>query len=83
MRYKPSPFEGKIDLSLAKDWMMKIKKILNILQVNEAEDQIRLAAYQLEGDVDRWWMDKQEMTDITALICACFKELFFKKYFPY
>ena len=43
---------------------------------------IRLAAFQLEGESQVWWDWVKTSRDLEALTCAEFHELFMSKYFP-
>ncbi|KAI3956151.1 hypothetical protein MKX01_039650 [Papaver californicum] len=50
----PEPFKGNVDPLVVKDWLDKIEKIFNLLEVND-KDKLTLEVYKLEGEATRWW----------------------------
>ena len=61
---------------------MQIENILEAMKITSDATQIRLAAFQLEGETQVWWRWARASRDLEALTWAEFQELFMGKYFP-
>ena len=60
---------------------MLVEKILEAMEITSDTTRIRLAAFQLEGEVQVWWNWAKTSTDLEAMTWAEFQELFIGKYF--
>ena len=66
---------------VADHWFMQIEKVLEAMEITSNATQIRLAAFQLEGEAQVWWKWARTSRDLEAMIWAEFQELFMGKYF--
>ena len=67
---------------VADHWFMQIENILEAMEITSDATQIRLAAFQLEGEAQVWLRWARASRDLEALTWAEFQELFMGKYFP-
>ena len=67
---------------VADHWFQQIEKILEAMEITSDAINIRLAAFQLEGESQVWWDWVKTSRDLEAMTCAEFHELFMSKYFP-
>ena len=63
-------------------WFMQIEKVLEAMEITSDATRIRLAVFQLEGEAQIWWKWARTSTDLEAMTCAGFQELFMCTYFP-
>ena len=80
--HHPPTFTGGGDPMVADHWFMQIENILEAMEITPDATQIRLAAFQLEGEAQVWWRWARASRDLVALTWAEFQELFMGKYFP-
>ena len=80
--HHPPTFIGGGDLMVADHWFMQIENILEAMEITSDATQIRLAAFQLEGEARVWLRWARASRDLEALTWAEFQELFIGKYFP-
>ena len=66
---------------VADHWFMQIDKVLEAMKITSDATKIRLAAFQLEGEVRVWWRWARTSRDIKAMTWEEFQELFMGKYF--
>ena len=52
------------------------------MKITSNATQIRLAAFQLDGEAQVWWKWARTSRDLEAMTWAGFQELFMGKYFP-
>lgn len=81
-KLSPPIFEGGPDPMGAESWLNEIKKILDVLAV-PVRDRVRLAAFMLQKEANRWWDMVKRTTDATEMTWDQFKVLFLAKYFPF
>ena len=67
---------------VADHWFMQIEKVLEAMWITSDAIQIRLAAFQLEGEAQVWWKWARTSRDLEAMTWVEFQELFMGKYFP-
>ena len=67
---------------VADHWFMQIENILEAMAITSDTTRIRLAAFQLEGEVQVWWRWAKTSKDLGAMTWVEFQELFMGKYFP-
>ena len=67
---------------VADHWFMQVEKVLKTMEITFDTTRIRLAAFQLEGEVQVWWKWARTSRDLEAMTWAEFQELFMGKYFP-
>ena len=53
--HHPSTFTGGGDPMVADHWFIKIKKVLEAMEITSDTTRIRLAAFQLESEAQIWW----------------------------
>ena len=70
------------DPMVADHWFMQIEKVLEAMGITSNATQIRLAAFQLEGEAQVWWKWARTSRDLEAMTWVEFQELFMGKYFP-
>ena len=63
-------------------WFVQIKKVFEAMEITSDATQIRLAAFQLEGEAQIWWKWARTSRDLKAMTWAEFQELFMCTYFP-
>ncbi|XP_057958404.1 uncharacterized protein LOC131151170 [Malania oleifera] len=84
-RLKPSAFVGSVDPVRAKNWIQKIKKVLDVLNCTENQ-KVTFSTFKLAREAKKWWVSVKKMEELrlilVALTWARFKELFFEQYFP-
>ena len=80
--HHPPTFTGGGDPMVAGHWFMQIEKVLEAMEITFDATQIRLAAFQLEGEAQVWWKWARTSRDLEAMTWAEFQELFMGKYFP-
>ena len=80
--HHPPTFTGEGDPMVADHWFMQIENILEAMEITSDATQIKLAAFQLEGEAQVWWRWARASKDLEALTWAEFQELFMGKYFP-
>ena len=66
---------------VADHWFRQIEKILEVMEITFNVINIRLAAFQLEGESQVWWDWIKTLRDLEAMTWAEFHELFMRKYF--
>ena len=80
--HHPPTFTGGGDLMVADHWLMQIENILEAMEITSDATQIRLAAFQLEGEAQVWWRWARASRDLEVMTWEEFQELFMGKYFP-
>ncbi|XP_058216872.1 uncharacterized protein LOC131327754 [Rhododendron vialii] len=80
-KQRPPTFQGTPDPLVANHWIRQIKKMLEALGVQLSADQIALATYQFEGEVDCWWEATKTTINLATLMWAQFEAIFLEKYF--
>ena len=63
-------------------WFMQVKKVSEAMEITSDTTNIRLVAFQLEGEAQVWWKWARTSRDLEAMTWAEFQELFMGKYFP-
>ena len=66
---------------VADHWFMQIEKVLEAMEITSDVTQIRLAAFQLEGEAQVWWKWARISKDLEVMTWAEFQELFIGTYF--
>ena len=79
--HHPPTFIGGGDPIVADHWFMLIEKVLEAMEITSDATQIRLAAFQLEGEAQVWWKWARTSRDLQTMTWAEFQELFMGKYF--
>ena len=79
--HHPPKFTGGGDPMVEDHWFMQVKKVLEAMEITSDTTKIRLAAFQLEGEVQVWWNWAKTSRDLEAMTWAEFQELFMGKYF--
>ena len=67
---------------VADHWFMQIENMLEAMEITSNATQIRLAAFQLEGEAQIWWKWARTSRNLKAMTWAEFQELFMGMYFP-
>ena len=80
--HHPPTFTGGGDPMVSDHWFMHIDKVLEAMEITYDTTRIRLAAFQLEGEVRVWWRWARTSRDLEVMTWAEFQELFMGKYFP-
>ena len=80
--HHPPTVTGGGDPMVADHWFMQIEKALEAMEITFDAAQIRLAAFQLEGEAQVWWKWARTSRDLEVMTWAEFQELFMGKYFP-
>ena len=79
--HHPPTFTGGEDPMVADHWFMQIENVLEAMEITSDTTRIRLAAFQLEGEVQVWWRWARTSRDLEVMTWAEFQELFMSKYF--
>ena len=66
---------------VANHWFRQIEKVLEAMEITSDATMIRLAAFQLEGESQKWWDWVKTSKELEAMTWAKFHELFMGKYF--
>ena len=80
--HHPPTFTGGGDPMVADHWFMKIENVLEAMEITSDATQIRLAAFQLEGEAQVLWKWARTSRDLEAMTWEEFQELLMGKYFP-
>ena len=80
--HHPPTFTGGGDPMMADHWFRHIEKVLEAMDITSDAVNIRLAAFQLEGESQVWWDWVKTSKDLEAMTWAEFHGLFMSKYFP-
>ena len=67
---------------VADHWFQQIEKVLEAMNITSNATEIKLAAFQLEGESQVWWEWVKTSRDLEAMTWAEFQGLFMSKYFP-
>uniref|UniRef100_A0A5B6ZSV1 CCHC-type domain-containing protein n=1 Tax=Davidia involucrata TaxID=16924 RepID=A0A5B6ZSV1_DAVIN len=78
-RLKPPTFSGEPDPLIAEEWLARVTKILDTLQIVEDNLRVSFAVLQLQGDASKWW--EYERNTVSGEWEA-FTKAFLEKYFP-
>ena len=54
--HHPLIFTGGGDPMVADHWSMQVEKVLEVMEITSETTKIRLAAFQLEGKAQVWWI---------------------------
>ena len=73
--------QGEGDPMVADHWFQHIEKVLEAMNITSDAAEIRLAAFQLEGESQVWWDWVNTSRDLEAMTWAEFHGLFISKYF--
>ena len=73
--YHPPTFTGGGDPMVTYHWFMQLEKVLEAMKITSNATQIRLAAFQLEGEAQAWWKWARTSRDLEAMTWAEFQEL--------
>ena len=79
--HHPPTFTGRGDPMVADHWFRQIEKVLEAMNITSDAAEIRLAAFQLEGESQVWWDWVKTSRDLEAMTWAEFHGLFLSKYF--
>ena len=80
--HHPPTFTGGGDPMVADHWFMQIENVLEAMEITSDTTRVRLAAFQLEGEAQVWWIWARASRDLEVMTWAEFQELFMGKYFP-
>ena len=80
--HHPPTFTGGGDPMVADHWFIQIESVLEAMEITSDTTRIRLAAFQLEGEAQVWWIWARTSRDLVVMTWAEFQELFMGKYFP-
>ena len=98
-RMNPPSFDGSsTDPLVANHWLAEIRKLFNVLVINDDDMRVHLVACQLSGEANEWWESilaarrdarrvaraagNVEAPDIENLTWAEFEKMFENQYFP-
>ncbi|GFY92626.1 hypothetical protein Acr_08g0010220 [Actinidia rufa] len=98
-RMNPPSFDGSsTDPLVANHWLAEIRKLFNVLVINDDNMRVHLVACQLSGEANEWWesvlaarrdarrvaraAENVEAPDIENLTWAEFEKMFENQYFP-
>ena len=65
--HHPLTFTGGGDPMVADHWFMQIENILEAMEITSDATQIRLAAFQLEGEAQVWWRWVKTSRDLEVM----------------
>jgi hypothetical protein len=85
-KQNPPTFAGETDPMVAKNWLLKMEKLLKVLHCTNSQ-KVEYATFALEGPAERWWAGtevllKKELGENARITWDKFKEVFNKTYFP-
>ncbi|GFS44313.1 hypothetical protein Acr_00g0089620 [Actinidia rufa] len=98
-RMNPPSFDGSsTDPLVANHWLAEIRKLFNVLVINDDNMRVHLVACQLSGEANEWWesvlaarrdarrvaraAENVEAPDIENLTWVKFEKMFENQYFP-
>ena len=67
---------------VADNWFHQVEKIMEAMEITSDATKIKLAAFQLEGESQVWWVWVKASRDLEAMTWEEFRELFMGKFFP-
>ncbi|XP_058202625.1 uncharacterized protein LOC131317061 [Rhododendron vialii] len=79
---RPPYFQGEPNPTAAEAWLEEIKKILETLDIQKANNRIVLATYQMQGEAQHWWNLMKNTHDVGTMTWERFEKIFLDKYFP-
>ena len=65
--HHPPTFTGGGDPMVEDHWFMQIEKVLEAMEITSDVTQIRLAAFQLEGEAQVWWKWARTSRDLETM----------------
>ncbi|XP_028116776.1 uncharacterized protein LOC114314485 [Camellia sinensis] len=63
-------------------WLRQIKKLLDTSDIQNEQDMVTMAVFQMEGEANHWWKMIRSTRQVKTLTWRQFKDLFMEKYFP-
>ncbi|XP_028122727.1 uncharacterized protein LOC114319866 [Camellia sinensis] len=78
----PHKFLGGPNPHETEAWLRRIKKLLDTSGIQNEQDRVTMAAFQMEGEADHWWEMIKSTRQAETLTWRQFKDLFMEKYFP-
>ncbi|XP_072997189.1 uncharacterized protein [Typha latifolia] len=83
LKASPPAFRGTTDPIEAEAWLLRIEKILRVLDCSE-DQKVALTAYMFEDRAEHWWqmIERQFIGREKELTWGNFKKIFFEKYYP-
>ena len=67
---------------VANHWFLKVKKIMEAMEITFDVNKIKLAVFQLEGESQERWDWVKASRDLEAMTWEEFHELLMGKFFP-
>ena len=86
MKQNLPSFYGKPNPTKAKNWFLRIEKLLEALDCTDSQ-KVRFATFKLIGEVKRWWRSTKAIlegmdTERNPITWEKFKGVFYDNYFP-
>ena len=81
LKHKVPEFDGTLRGTAAEDWLLRIVKVLNAIDVPDDGERVRLKAYSLSSGADIWWSGIQNTRDVSKMRWAAFTSQFLQQYF--
>ena len=76
MKHKVSEFDGTLRGTGAEDWLLRIVKVLNAIDVPDDGERIRLMMFSLSSGAYIWWSGIQNIRDVSKMTWAAFTSQF-------
>src|SRR3954471_23737805 len=81
LKHKVPEFDGSLRGTAAEDWLLRIVKVLNAIDVPDDGERVRLTAYSLSSGDDIWWSGIQNTRDVSKMRWAAFTSQILQQYF--
>ncbi|XP_059654581.1 uncharacterized protein LOC132301335 [Cornus florida] len=78
----PTLFKGGPDPLVADNFMDRVEKYLNTMNLATNKLKITLVTYNFVGDAEIWWKTISHTHNLDTMTYDTFKKLYYEKYFP-
>ena len=81
LKHKVPKFDGTLRGTGAEDWLLRIVKVLNAIDVPDDGERARLTTFSLSSGANNWWSGIQSTLDMSKMKWAAFTSQFLQQYF--
>src|SRR4051812_9311723 len=81
LKHKVPEFDGSLRGTAAEDWLLRIVKVLNAIDVPDDGERVRLTTFSLSSGADIWWSGVAHNQDVSTMRWAAFTSTFLQQYF--
>ena len=76
LKHKVPEFDGSLRGTAAEDWLLRIVKVLNAIDVPDDGERVRLTTFSLSSGADIWWSGVAHNQDVSTMRWAAFTSTF-------